>query len=189
MTGVRTSGGACGLIRWYARNLTWARMWSTDPERDLSARTRNKVLHGCRQLVPWGVGLSPATSATPILSCHHSVGHSRETAAVRREEGGDDVKSSWPLCPGLHTCYNGKDKGLLPSDRMLISKTLSQFGLQAATRLHEAGIASNRISAMMRWIRSRTLYTPPVKPWKLGVPKVGNRKELPRVKSITGAKS
>ena len=30
-----------------------------------------KVLHGCRQLVPWGVGLSPATSATPILSCQH----------------------------------------------------------------------------------------------------------------------
>ena len=24
LTGVRTSGGACGLIRWYARNLTWA---------------------------------------------------------------------------------------------------------------------------------------------------------------------
>ena len=31
---------------------------------------QNKVLHGCRQLVPWGVGLSPATSATPIFSCH-----------------------------------------------------------------------------------------------------------------------
>ena len=28
-----------------------------------------------------------------------------------------------------------------------ISKTASQFGLQAATRLHEAGIASNRESA------------------------------------------
>ncbi len=27
------------------------------------------------------------------------------------EEGGDDVKSSWPLCPGLHTCYNGTDRG------------------------------------------------------------------------------
>ena len=27
------------------------------------------------------------------------------------EEGGDDVKSSWPLCPGLHTCYNGADRG------------------------------------------------------------------------------
>ena len=23
------------------------------------------------------------------------------------EEGGDDVKSSCPLCVGLHTCYNG----------------------------------------------------------------------------------
>ena len=32
--------------------------------------TSSKVLHGCRQLVPWGVGLSPATSATPIISCH-----------------------------------------------------------------------------------------------------------------------
>ena len=30
-----------------------------------------------------------------------------ETAGVKPEEGGDDVKSAWPLCPGLHTCYNG----------------------------------------------------------------------------------
>ena len=29
------------------------------------------------------------------------------TAGDKPEEGGDDVKSSWPLCPGLHTCYNG----------------------------------------------------------------------------------
>ena len=27
------------------------------------------------------------------------------------EEGGDDVKSVWPLHPGLHTCYNGRYKG------------------------------------------------------------------------------
>ena len=33
------------------------------------------------------------------------------TAGVKPEEGGDDVKSSWPLCPGLHTCYNGVNKG------------------------------------------------------------------------------
>ena len=26
------------------------------------------------------------------------------------EEGGDDVKSSCPLCPGLHTYYNGYNK-------------------------------------------------------------------------------
>ena len=32
-------------------------------------RTTYKVLHGCRQLVPWGVRLSPITSATPVVSC------------------------------------------------------------------------------------------------------------------------
>ena len=38
-------------------------------------------------------------------------GHSGETAYASREEGGDDVKSSWPLRPGLHTGYNGRYKG------------------------------------------------------------------------------
>ena len=32
---------------------------------------------------------------------------SDETAGDNSEEGGDDVKSSCPLCLGLHTCYNG----------------------------------------------------------------------------------
>ena len=77
-------------------------------------------------------------------------GNSGETAAVRREEGGDDVKSSWPLCPGLHTCYNGEDRGQLPGNRMLIPKTFPQFGSGSATRPREAGIASNRRSAMLR---------------------------------------
>ncbi len=35
-------------------------------------------------------------------------GDSDGTAGDKPEEGGDDVKSSWPLCPGLHTCYNGR---------------------------------------------------------------------------------
>ncbi len=38
-------------------------------------------------------------------------GHSEETASDELEEGGDDVKSAWPLCPGLHTCYNGYYRG------------------------------------------------------------------------------
>ena len=41
-----------------------------------------------------------------------SNGVSEETAGDELEEGGDDVKSSWPLCPGLHTCYNGRYRGL-----------------------------------------------------------------------------
>ena len=39
------------------------------------------------------------------------------------------------------------NKGRRRSDPERIPKTASQFGLQAATRLHEAGIASNRESA------------------------------------------
>src|SRR6202042_841157 len=90
------------------------------------------------------VGLSPATSATLIFSCYHLVEHSDETASDNGEEGGDDVKSSWPLCPGLHTCYNGRYKPLQTREGELIGKSRPQFGLQSATRLHEAGIASNR---------------------------------------------
>ena len=37
---------------------------------------------------------------------------SGSTARDKREEGGDDVKSAWPLYPGLHTRYNGRDNGL-----------------------------------------------------------------------------
>ncbi len=38
-------------------------------------------------------------------------GYFKETAGVKPEEGGDDVKSSWPLCPGPQTCHNGRYKG------------------------------------------------------------------------------
>ena len=56
---------------------------------------------------------------------------SRETAGLKPEEGGDDVKSAWPLYPGLHTRYNGQYnrlrtregepilKAVLSSDRRL----------------------------------------------------------------------
>ena len=37
----------------------------------------------------------------------------------------DDVKSSWPLRVGLHTCYNGSDNGLIPK-----SYLSSDWGLQ-----------------------------------------------------------
>ncbi len=74
-------------------------------------------------------------------------GDSGETAGVKPEEGGDDVKSSWPLCLGLHTSYNAAYKGKQTRESKQIPENVAQFGLQAATRLHEAGIASNRGSA------------------------------------------
>ena len=64
------------------------------------------------------------------------------------EEGGDDVKSAWRLCPGLHTSYNGeKQRAWRPGNGKQISEISSQFGLRAATRPHEVGIGSNRGSA------------------------------------------
>ena len=77
-------------------------------------------------------------------------GDSSQTAGVKPEEGGDDVKSSWPLCPGLHTSYNGRYKGKQDREVEQIPKSRSQLGSQAETRLRESGIASNRVSAMTR---------------------------------------
>ncbi len=72
---------------------------------------------------------------------------SDETARVKREEGADDVKSVWPLRPGLHTCYNGRYNGKQYREVELIRKNRPQFGLETAIRLHEAGIASKGVSA------------------------------------------
>ena len=59
-----------------------------------------------------------------MTSNHHApydLGHTRTTMAMNRGKQDSDVEQT--------------------------PKQLSQFGLQAATRLHEAGIASNRGSA------------------------------------------
>ena len=68
LTGACTSGGACGLIRYYAQNLT--NPWHM---REFFVKANKiyliQVLHGCRQLVPWGVRLSPQTSVTPSIHC------------------------------------------------------------------------------------------------------------------------
>ena len=76
--------------------------------------------------------------------------HSHGTAERNSEEGGDDVKSSCPLCLGLQTCYNGQYKGLQDRKVERIPKSWSQFGLGSATRPHEVGVASNRESATSR---------------------------------------
>ncbi len=61
----------------------------------------------------------------------HNGGHSEETAGDKPEEGGDDVKSSWPLRLGLHTCYNGRYNELQCREVGLISESRSQFGLES----------------------------------------------------------
>ena len=105
--------------------------------------------------------LSSARAVRCRLKCHNErnpygqllTGESEdsvETAGASREEGVDDVKSARPLRPGRHTCYNGRYRGSLLREKMPILQNRSQFGLESATRLHEAGFASNRASAMAR---------------------------------------
>src|SRR6266568_4965507 len=84
------------------------------------------------------------------LSSARNGGDSWETAGVNSEEGGDEVKSSCPLCPGLHTCYNGRYRGLRSREVERISQSRSQFGSGSATRPREVGVASNRRSATLR---------------------------------------
>ena len=79
----------------------------------------------------------------PRLPAGHA-GHSADTAAARREEGGDDVKSARPLRPGRHTCYNGGHRGMPPREGARIPKPRpsSDWSLQpGSTKLDSLVIA------------------------------------------------
>jgi hypothetical protein len=43
----------------------------------------------------------------------------------------DDVKSSWPLRVGLHTCYNGSDNGLTPKSCLSSDCPLQLEGMKS----------------------------------------------------------
>ena len=86
----------------------------------------------------------------PTTSCHHLVGHSKETAGDKPEEGGDDVKSSWPLRAGLHTCYNGGDSGQQSRKGELISKSRlsSDCSLQLESMKAESLVIADQHAAV-----------------------------------------
>ncbi len=73
-------------------------------------------------------------------------GNYKETASDKLEEGGDDVKSSWPLWAGLHTCYNGDYNGMQWSNPELILKNhlSSNWGLQLAPMKLELLVIANQ---------------------------------------------
>ena len=99
--------------------------------------------------------LSSARAVRCRLKCHNErnpcrqlpsgyAGDSGETAVVRCEEGGDDVKSARPLRPGLHTCYNGGYRGPPSGDGAPIPKASpsSDWSLQPdSTKLDSLVIA------------------------------------------------
>ena len=115
-------------------------------------RETSPSLRGGRVGAAW---LSSARAVRCRLKCHNErnpcpqlpsghAGHSVDTAAARREEGGDDVKSARPLRPGPHTCYNGGHSKLDAGDgvRILKSPPSSDWSLQPdSTKLDSLVIA------------------------------------------------
>jgi hypothetical protein len=155
--------------------------------------TLTQVLHGCRQLVSWDVGLSPATSATLIPCCQRVMAGTLGKLPVQAGGRWGRRQVSMALTPwATHMLQWTVHRPTRKRELEAIGKIRSQFGLQAATRLHEAGIASNRRSAIRRWIRSRALYTPPVTLWELAMPEVVTltaRRGMPKAGLVTGVKS
>ena len=77
-------------------------------------------------------------------------GHFGETAGDKPEEGGDDVKSSWPLRAGLHTCYNGGDRGERGCEPEPISKSRlsSDCSLQLESMKSESLVIADQHAAV-----------------------------------------
>jgi hypothetical protein len=117
-----------------------------------------------------------------------SAGHSSETAGDNSEEGGDDVKSSCPLCSGLHTCYNGWYKEKRNREVEQISKTSpsSDCRLQLAYMKSELLVIANQHVAVNAFpgLVHTARHT-----MEVGGARSRSNNRLPKAKSMTGVKS
>ena len=122
------------------------------------------------------------------LVASSSAGHSSETAGDNSEEGGDDVKSSCPLCSGLHTCYNGWYRETQDREVEQISKTspssdcrlkLAYMKLELLVIANQ-NVAVNAFPGLVHTAR-HTMEVGGAQSWPI------NR--LPKAKSMTGVKS
>ncbi len=73
-----------------------------------------------------------------------------ETAGDKPEEGGDDVKSSWPLHPGLRTYYNGRYRRSQYREVEPIPKTglSSDWSLQLDSMKEESLVIADQQAAV-----------------------------------------
>ena len=113
--------------------------------------------------------------------------HSHGTAERNSEEGEDDVKSAWPLRPGLQTCYNGRytegsetarwrqsQKTGLSSDCSLQLDCMKLESLVIA----DQQVAVNTFPGLVHTARQA-----------MEAGGTRSRREAPKVKPVTGAKS
>ena len=106
----------------------------------------------------------------------------------KSEEGGDDVKSACPLCPGRHTCYNGRYREKRDREVEQNSKTgpSSDCRLQLACMKSELlvianqNVAVNAFPGLVHTAR-HTMEVGGAQSWTIN--------SLPKAKPMTGVKS
>ncbi len=110
-----------------------------------------QVLHGCRQLVSRDVGLSPLTSETLTISCQRVMpGTLMGLPVLNRRKVGTTSSHHGLYAQGFtRATMVGTER------RETVRWSKSQKAgpssdCRLTTRLHEVGIASNRVSAMTR---------------------------------------
>ena len=102
--------------------------------------------------------------------------HSNQTASINEEEGGDDVKSVWPLRPGLHTYYNAQYNVNRDREVEEINKTglssdwslqLDSMKLESLVMVHQLryreyvpGSCTHRPSHHGSWFRPKCIRQP-----------------------------
>ncbi|MCE2056144.1 hypothetical protein HAX54_044118 [Datura stramonium] len=85
------------------------------------------------------------------------VPHSRRTLCDILEEGGDDVKSAWPLWAGPHTCYNGNYNGKqgCKAERIRKDCLSSDCSLQLGNMKLESLVIADQHAAVNMYLASR----------------------------------
>ena len=115
-------------------------------------------------------------------------GDSQRTAGDKPEEGGDDVKSSCPLCSGLHTCYNGRYSERRTREGEQNSKTgpSSDCRLKLACMKSELLVIANQhvaVNAFPGLVHTARHTT------EVGGARSRSVNRLPKAKPMTGVKS
>ena len=102
------------------------------------------------------------------------------TAGETPEEGGDDVKSSWPSWAGRHTCYRGEVNGRRPRQRARSSNPRrgSECPLQLAGRKAESRVIAQQRGAVNLY--PGLVHTARHTRGPLGTPRTGGQDGVPR---------
>jgi len=110
-------------------------------------RSLAQVLHGCRQLVSWDVGLSPITSETPAASCHRVMPSTLAGLPVlNRRKVGTTSSHHGPYAQGCTRATMRRTKGSKPARGSKSQKTppSSDWRLQLASMKPESLVIADQ---------------------------------------------